>query len=108
MGRATEVGAARRATCRRAARRRCSTRRPWCCRWPGVIDLDAEREPARQGPRAKAVGEAQKVAQKLDNADFVRRAPEEVVEENRERLAAFEQEIARLEAAIARITPVPA
>ncbi len=40
---------------------------------------------------------------KLANADFVRRAPEEVVEENRERLAGFEAEITRLDAALRRI-----
>ena len=34
---------------------------------------------------------------------FVARAPEEVVEENRERLAAAEAEMARLDAALARI-----
>jgi valyl-tRNA synthetase len=33
----------------------------------------------------------------------VRRAPEEVVEENRERLAAINTDIARLEAALQRI-----
>jgi valyl-tRNA synthetase len=67
-----------------------------------VIDVGAER--ARLGKeRDKAAGEARKVAQKLDNADFVRRAPEEVVEENRERLAAMQADIARLEAALQRI-----
>ena len=67
-----------------------------------VIDLGAERARLAK-ERDKAVGEARKVAQKLGNADFVRRAPEEVVEENRERLAAAEAEVARLEAALARI-----
>jgi valyl-tRNA synthetase len=67
-----------------------------------VIDVSAER--ARLGKeRDKAAGEARKIAQKLDNADFVRRAPEEVVEENRERLAAMQADIARLEAALQRI-----
>jgi len=73
----------------------------------GIIDLEAERARLDKD-RAKALGEAQKVQRKLENADFVRRAPPEVVEESRDRLASFEQEIARLEAAIARITPVPA
>jgi valyl-tRNA synthetase len=53
--------------------------------------------------RDKAAGEARKIGQKLDNVDFTRRAPEEVVEENRERLAAIRTDIARLEAALQRI-----
>ncbi|MDP3414746.1 valine--tRNA ligase [Falsiroseomonas sp.] len=67
-----------------------------------VIDLSAER--ARLGQaRAKAEAEAAKVTAKLGNADFVARAKEEVVEENRDRLAAFQAEMARLDAALARI-----
>jgi valyl-tRNA synthetase len=67
-----------------------------------VVDTGAERTRlARE--RDKAVGEARKIAQKLDNVDFVRRAPEEVVEENRERLAAAQAEASRLEAALQRI-----
>jgi valyl-tRNA synthetase len=68
----------------------------------GVIDLAAER--ARLGKeRAKAEAEAKKVEAKLGNADFVARAKEEVVEENRERLVNFQAEMARLDAAMARI-----
>jgi len=68
----------------------------------GVIDIGAERTRlARE--RDKAAGEMRKIAQKLENAAFVRRAPEEVVEENRERLAAAQAEITRLEAALQRI-----
>ena len=70
----------------------------------GLIDLEAERARLEKD-RAKALGEARKVAAKLDNADFVRRAPPEVVDETRERLAGFEREAARLGAAIARIAP---
>jgi valyl-tRNA synthetase len=67
-----------------------------------VIDLAAER--ARlQKDRAKAESEAEKVVKKLANSDFVARAPEEIVEENRERLEAFRDEVARLEAALHRI-----
>ena len=68
----------------------------------GLIDLAAERK-RLAGARDKALGEAKKVAAKLANADFVARAPEEIVEENRERLAAFQADAARLEAALARI-----
>ena len=49
------------------------------------------------------MAEAKKTSQKLDNADFVARAPEEVVAENRDRLAAAESEIARLQAALDRL-----
>ncbi len=68
----------------------------------GLIDLEAER--ARLGrERAKAAQEGAKLEQKLANADFVRRAPPEVVEENRERLAAIHAEMARLDAALRRL-----
>ena len=67
-----------------------------------IIDLDAERTRlARE--RGRAAGEAEKAARKLANQDFVRRAPPEVVEENRDRLNAARREIARLEAALARL-----
>ena len=68
----------------------------------GVIDLDAERARLAKD-KGRALAEAEKVVRKLDNAEFVAKARPEVVEENRERLAAFRQEVARLEAAIARI-----
>ncbi|PWS36290.1 valine--tRNA ligase [Falsiroseomonas bella] len=67
-----------------------------------VIDLGAERTRLAKA-RAAAENEAKKIAAKLGNADFVARAKEEVVEENRERLAAAEAEMARLDAALARI-----
>jgi valyl-tRNA synthetase len=68
----------------------------------GVIDIDAER--ARLAKlRDKAVVEAKKHAQKLGNADFIGRAPEEVVAEIRERLAAAESEISRLQVALDRL-----
>jgi valyl-tRNA synthetase len=68
----------------------------------GLIDLAAER--ARLGKeRDKAAAEARKIAGKLANADFVARAPEEVVAENRSRLEAARSEEARLDAALRRI-----
>ena len=68
----------------------------------GVIDLAAER--ARLGrDRDRAAAEAEKLEHKLANADFVSRAPEEVVEENRERLDTARAETARLAAALERL-----
>ena len=68
----------------------------------GLIDLDAERARLEK-ELAKADKEAEAVAKKLANADFIARAKEEVVEENRERLAAAQADVARLQAALARI-----
>jgi valyl-tRNA synthetase len=69
------------------------------------IDLAAER-----GRLAKEVaghsGEIEKLSKKLGNPDFVARAPEEVVEENRERLAEAEAAKAKLEVALARLETV--
>jgi valyl-tRNA synthetase len=67
-----------------------------------AIDVATERVRLSK-ERDKVAGEARKIAQKLGNADFVRRAPEEVVEENRDRLAAAQADITRLEAALQRI-----
>ncbi|MGH7056322.1 MAG: valine--tRNA ligase [Acetobacteraceae bacterium] len=66
------------------------------------IDLAAERARLDR-ERGKAAAAAEKLQRRLADAAFVRRAPVEIVEENRERLAAAEAEIARLEAALRRI-----
>ena len=68
----------------------------------GIIDLDVERARLRK-EHGRAEDEARKVAAKLGNADFVARAKPEVVEENRERLSAFQQDMARLDAALRRL-----
>ena len=68
----------------------------------GLIDLAAEQARLRK-ERDKATAEIRKVEQKLGNADFVKRAPEEVVEENRERLTSFRSEVSRLDAALERL-----
>jgi valyl-tRNA synthetase len=69
----------------------------------GLIDIEAERV-RLQREHDKAAGEAEKTRRKLDNADFVSRAKPEVVEENRARLRASEDDMARLMAALARIS----
>ena len=68
----------------------------------GLIDIAAEHARLSKD-RAKAAAEADKVVKKLENADFIRRAPEDVVEENRERLSAYRGEILRIDAALQRI-----
>jgi valyl-tRNA synthetase len=69
----------------------------------GLIDIDAERARLLR-EREKLVVDADKISRKLDNPDFVARAKEEVVAENRERLQAALDEISRLDAALARLT----
>ncbi len=70
----------------------------------GVIDLD--REIARLQKKLK---EATKLAErsrgKLDNQNFVDRAPEEVVQKERGRLADLESEVSHLQQRLAEICP---
>ncbi|MEO1191022.1 MAG: valine--tRNA ligase [Pseudomonadota bacterium] len=67
-----------------------------------VIDLGQER--ARlQKEVGKLEKDAAKLEKKLANADFLAKAPEEVVEENRERLADMQARAARLTQAMARL-----
>jgi valyl-tRNA synthetase len=65
----------------------------------GIIDFVAEKSRLEK-EIDKLKGEAKKIAAKLDNADFVKRAPDEVVEENRERLAEAQAQCEKLEAAL--------
>jgi valyl-tRNA synthetase len=69
------------------------------------IDLAAEKARLVKDI-AVAASDIDRTAKKLGNADFVSRAPEEVVEENRERLAEAEAAKAKLEAALARLETV--
>lgn len=69
----------------------------------GIIDIAAER--ARLAKEiGKQEGEVKKIDAKLGNADFVRRAPEEVVEENRERRADAVSRIEKMTAALERLS----
>jgi valyl-tRNA synthetase len=71
----------------------------------GIIDVAGER--ARLAKEIAALAaDAEKTAKKLANADFVARAPEEVVEENRERLAEAEAAKAKLQSALERLESV--
>ena len=68
----------------------------------GLIDFAAER--ARLAKEiAKEKAEVAKVDAKLGNPDFLQRAPEEIVEENRERREAALARIGKLEAALDRL-----
>jgi valyl-tRNA synthetase len=69
------------------------------------IDLAAEKARLVKDI-ATAASDIDRTAKKLGNADFVSRAPEEVVEENRERLAEAQAAKAKLEAALARLETV--
>jgi valyl-tRNA synthetase len=68
----------------------------------GIIDFAVEKTRLAK-EIDKLLGEAKKIEAKLGNADFVARAPEEVVEENRERLAEAQERRATLAAALARL-----
>ncbi len=69
----------------------------------GIIDLEAEN--ARLAKEIATLGgEAAKLEAKLNNADFVARAPEEIVEENRERLGETLLRRDKLAAALAKLT----
>ena len=69
------------------------------------IDLTAEKARLTKEIAGHA-GEIEKVNKKLGNPDFLARAKEEVVEENRERLAEAEAAKAKLEAALSRLESV--
>ena len=69
------------------------------------IDIAAERTRLTK-EIAALTGEIAKTSGKLNNPDFVARAPEEVVEENRERLEDAEAAKAKLAAALQRLETV--
>ena len=68
----------------------------------GVIDLDAER--ARLAKEIQKIdADVAKIDAKLGNADFIKRAPEEVVEEQRERRDEALARKAKMEEALGRL-----
>jgi valyl-tRNA synthetase len=68
----------------------------------GVIDIGAERTRLSK-ERDRLQADVAKIDAKLANADFVKRAPEEVVEEQRERREAALARIAKLDEALKRL-----
>ena len=71
----------------------------------GVIDLSAER--ARLSKEAeKIVADISRIDAKLGNADFIARAPEEIVEEQRERRAELEARHAKVAEALQRLAAI--
>ena len=69
------------------------------------IDLTAEK--ARLNKEiASFTGDIERTAKKLDNPDFIARAREDVVQENRDRLVESQAAKAKLEAALARLSAI--
>jgi valyl-tRNA synthetase len=73
-----------------------------CLPLAGIIDIAAEKK-RLTSEREKLAKDRDGTKRKLDNPDFVARAPEEVIEENRERLAEAETRIARIDEALKRL-----
>jgi valyl-tRNA synthetase len=68
----------------------------------GIIDFEAEKTRLAK-EIAKLKGDVDKIEAKLRNADFVTRAPEEVVDENRERREDALSRMEKLAAALAKL-----
>jgi valyl-tRNA synthetase len=68
----------------------------------GFVDIESEKTRLAK-EIAKLKGESSKIEAKLNNRDFVARAPEEIVEENRERLAEALSKQEKLAAALERL-----
>jgi len=68
----------------------------------GVVDLDAERV-RLQKEMAKAEADIKRVDAKLANADFMARAPEEIVEGEREKREEAETRRLKIAAALERL-----
>ncbi len=71
----------------------------------GIVDLAEERERLKK-EIGKAEQEASGIAKRLGNADFVKRAPPEVVEKDRARQLELESRVTKLGENLKRIAPV--
>ena len=80
--------------------------RPWRLESAGIIDLAAER--ARLSKEmAKCDADIARVDAKLGNADFIKRAPEEVVDGEREKRDEAQARKAKLAEALERLQGAP-
>ena len=81
-------------------------RPPVRCTWLGrtaaLIDVQAETARLRKS-LAKSEKDAQGLRKRLDNPKFVQNAEPEVIEETRDKLVALDDDIARLNAALAQL-----
>jgi valyl-tRNA synthetase len=68
----------------------------------GLIDVEAEKARLNKALE-KAHQEIAKIERALSNASFVERAPKEVVEENRRRLAEYQDQAEKLKAGLKRL-----
>ena len=75
----------------------------FCLPLDGVIDVAAEKVRLSKA-LAKAEKEAGGLEKKLSNEAFLAKAPEEVVEEQRSRLASIKADVDKLNAAVARVS----
>ncbi|MEF2550031.1 valine--tRNA ligase [Aurantimonas sp. A2-1-M11] len=68
----------------------------------GIIDVAAERSRLRKA-RDKALGEIERIDRKLSNQKFVANAPDEIVEQEREKREGYRLEADKLSAALDRL-----
>jgi valyl-tRNA synthetase len=70
----------------------------------GLVDTGAEKQKLEKD-RAKLVSDRDYLAKKLNNPKFVERAPAEVLDKDRAKLAELETALQRLDTALSRLQP---